>query len=272
MQKLYEKDREAIFRYIEKEPEYNLFIFGDIENFGVDSEDVELFAHVIDDRYDSLILRYREYYIFYSQIDSFEISPVVEFLAKKQVRNLSGKGKALDRIMPSFHIINSKSTYLSKIDSVHLIGSVPEDIQIKEFTEEDAYDIVEFYTTIDEFSNDYIDHREEQTETVKFGLRKGGRGLGAYYNEKLIGTVMTAAENSISAMAIGVAVDPKFRQKGIASYLVSDLCQRCINDGMKFLCLFYDNPKAGSIYRRIGFKEIGTYNIIKLGDSNNATK
>ncbi len=272
MQKLYENDRETILRYIEKEPEYNLFIFGDIENFGVDSEDVEVFAYIIDKKYDSLILRYREYYIFYSQIDNYQISPVIEFIVKNNVQNLSGKGKALDCIIPLFNIANSKSTYLSKIESVHIIGSIPRGIQIKEFTEEDARDIVEFYTTIDEFSSDYIDHKEEQTETVQFGLRKGGRGLGAYYDGELIATVMTGAENSVSAMVIGVAVDPQFRQKGIASYLVSDLCQRCLNDGMRFLCLFYDNPKAGSIYRKVGFKEIGTYSIIKLGDRKDATE
>ena len=270
MQKLYERDREAILSYIEKEPEYNLFIFGDIENFGVDSDDVEVFAHVIDNEYDSLILRYREYYIFYSQNDNYAVSPVIEFIAKNQVQYLSGKGKALDIIMPSFNIINNKSTYLSKIESVHLLGSIPSDVHIKEFTEADASDIVDFYATIDEFSDEYIDQKEQQIETTKAGLRIGGRGLGAYHNDQLIATVMTGAENSISAMVIGVAVDPQFRQRGIASHLVSDLCQRCLNDGMQFLCLFYDNPKAGSIYRRIGFKEIGTYNIVKLGDSKNA--
>ena len=70
-------------------------------------------------------------------------------------------------------------------------------MHIKEFTEDDASDIVDFYATIEEFSDEYIDQKEEQIETIKFGLRKGGRGLGAYHNDKLIATVMTGAENSI---------------------------------------------------------------------------
>jgi predicted GNAT family acetyltransferase len=31
---------------------------------------------------------------------------------------------------------------------------------------------------------------------------------------------------------------------------------------MQFLCLFYNNPEAGAIYRRIGFREMGAYMIL----------
>lgn len=37
------------------------------------------------------------------------------------------------------------------------------------------------------------------------------------------------------------------------------------SDGMKFLCLFYGNPEAGVIYRKIGFKELGQYAFDKPG-------
>ncbi len=41
------------------------------------------------------------------------------------------------------------------------------------------------------------------------------------------------------------------------SKLCSDLLKR-----NKTLCLFYDNPKAGRVYRRIGFKEIGIWTML----------
>lgn len=34
------------------------------------------------------------------------------------------------------------------------------------------------------------------------------------------------------------------------------LCKELLNEG-KELCLFYDNLDAGSIYKRIGFEDIG---------------
>jgi predicted GNAT family acetyltransferase len=38
------------------------------------------------------------------------------------------------------------------------------------------------------------------------------------------------------------------------------LCLDVLAEG-KTLCLFYDNPKAGSIYKRLGFKDIGFWSM-----------
>jgi predicted GNAT family acetyltransferase len=32
-------------------------------------------------------------------------------------------------------------------------------------------------------------------------------------------------------------------------------------------CLFYDNPAAGSIYRRLGFEDIGPWHLVLLESS-----
>lgn len=36
------------------------------------------------------------------------------------------------------------------------------------------------------------------------------------------------------------------------------LCDQLLKEE-KELCLFYDNPEAGNIYRRIGFEDIGLW-------------
>ena len=43
---LHEKDREAILDYVSAEPEMNLFFIGDVENYGVESETVNLYANI----------------------------------------------------------------------------------------------------------------------------------------------------------------------------------------------------------------------------------
>lgn len=42
----------------------------------------------------------------------------------------------------------------------------------------------------------------------------------------------------------------------------SDLCRDNFAAGRQFLCLFYDNPAAGRIYHRIGFRDVGVYTIM----------
>ena len=43
MRILEEQDREEILRYVKKEPEMNLFLIGDLENFGVKNETVHFY-------------------------------------------------------------------------------------------------------------------------------------------------------------------------------------------------------------------------------------
>lgn len=39
---------------------------------------------------------------------------------------------------------------------------------------------------------------------------------------------------------------------------MTKLCHELLAEG-KMLCLFYDNPEAGSIYKRLGFEDIGKW-------------
>jgi predicted GNAT family acetyltransferase len=86
---------------------------------------------------------------------------------------------------------------------------------------------------------------------------------GRYYyvrrDGRIASAAATTAENSASAMVVGVATTPEYRGQGLATRVVSGLCRDVLAGGRAFLCLFYDNPAAGAIYRRIGFQETGTW-------------
>jgi predicted GNAT family acetyltransferase len=72
----------------------------------------------------------------------------------------------------------------------------------------------------------------------------------------MVSTASTTAENSLSAMVVGVATLLEYKKKGYATQCMVKLCQQLLQEG-KELCLFYDNPAAGAIYKRIGFQDIG---------------
>ena len=86
-----------------------------------------------------------------------------------------------------------------------------------------------------------------------------GLSMGVTYyieeNGSIISTAATTAETTINAMVIGVATIKKARNKGLASKIMIHLIKEYLTKG-KYLCLFYDNPAAGVIYKRLGFKEI----------------
>lgn len=60
----------------------------------------------------------------------------------------------------------------------------------------------------------------------------------------------------MSAMVVAVATLENYKKKGNATKCMLKLCNELLLEG-KDLCLFYDNPEAGAIYKKIGFKDIG---------------
>ena len=91
---------------------------------------------------------------------------------------------------------------------------------------------------------------------------KTGRNVVCKVDGKIVAGAATTAENSQSAMVVAVCTDPAHRQHGYASACVTKLAKDYCALGKK-LYLFYDNPKAGRIYNRIGFHEIGMYMMIQ---------
>ena len=43
------------------------------------------------------------------------------------------------------------------------------------------------------------------------------------------------------------------------------LCADLLSEG-KTVCLFYHNPKAGAIYKRLGFADIGMWMLIRYNE------
>ena len=95
------------------------------------------------------------------------------------------------------------------------------------------------------------------------GKKAGYKNLGVFYKDKLVSLASTSAPSEISAMVVGVASEASFRNRGLASAAVSKLVKDELSSGKRYLCLFYDNPSAGRIYKKIGFKEDGLYAMLK---------
>jgi len=110
---------------------------------------------------------------------------------------------------------------------------------------------------------DEFDHNPSLERIKKRYLSGTGRGYHIKDESgNIISSVETSAENLYAAMIIGVCTHPEHRNKGYATELLIKTCQEVL-DEEKSLCLFYDNPSAGKIYKRIGFESLGQWSIWK---------
>jgi hypothetical protein len=260
-----DSDQDDLLRYVSIEPEFNLFIIGDIENFGVNNETVNIYVNVIDGVWDSLILRYLDNYIIYSHHEGYDALAVAEFLKDKEVNVISGKESILIPLAQYMPERPLRATYLSKLTELKPLdmAALDRDYCLRPLVPGDAGAVVELYCLVEEFADNYINRKEKATQDIAFNLEKGGIGYGIFSGEQILSVAATSAENSQSAMVIGVATHPEARKQGLASQVLTALCSASLSKGKAFLCLFYDNPEAGKIYQSLGFVEMGRYGMMK---------
>lgn len=264
MKALTQADKEQILTYVSKEPEMNLFFIGDIENYGIASDVVNIYVNEKDGLWDCVLLRYLDFYIIYSQQDTYDHKAVAEFLKGRTVDCISGKTELVKQLAPYFKDWEVQSTYMSRLNQINTEFNCPTELNIRRMTEDDVEDAINLYLTIDEFAKTYQGNVEKNIASMKMNLSQGGSiCVGGYVDNQLVCVAETSGDNSISAMIVGVATLEAYRQKGYASLVVQQLCQQVLASGKQFLCLFYDNPKAGRIYHRIGFEEIGEYAMLR---------
>lgn len=260
IRKLIENDRADVLGFLSKEPSINLFIIGDIEAFGFDEEFQELWGQFSEDgELEGVLLRFNENFIPYFIKSDFDITEFKNIILNNTGKTMvSGKEsivKSFQGVLPNR---TARTTYFCELTDQNKLDSTEKIEEIKIAQESDAQRIYNLIESIDEFTGigNSIERIEQRIKT------KTGR---IYYIENedgmMVSIAQTTAENSKSAMVVGVATLKEYRGRGLVSKCLSKLCNDVMLES-KSLCLFYDNPKAGSIYHRLGFKSIDNWMMI----------
>ncbi|WP_034765534.1 GNAT family N-acetyltransferase [Rossellomorea vietnamensis] len=261
IRQLTEKDHDICQELIQKQPAENLFIIGDIEAFGYEQDFQKIWGDFDDEgNLRGILLKYRENFIPFS-IGDFDAEGFAAIINEtKDYSIVSGLKRIVTEVEPflSREINSKRHMYYAKCDS----ASSMEDRElphVKEASFTDLPQLVELLNAIPEFSGG-----DFTVEKRKHGMEKGV--ARSYYVEedgKFVSSASTTAENSMSAMIVAVCTHPQYKKKGYATECMTKLCRDVLNEG-KELCLFYDNPEAGKIYKRIGFKDIGYWSMYKF--------
>ncbi|MBY6036410.1 GNAT family N-acetyltransferase [Fictibacillus nanhaiensis] len=248
---------EKVMDYLSEEPALNLFILADIENFGYETDFQEIWADV--DRagdIQGILLRYLGNYLPYGKdtINAAEFSKIINNDTSYEM--LSGKKEIVEQFYPYVQFTRTKETFFAELKDNSLLKEEIKREGIQQAELHDVDDLMALKKQIVEFSIG-----ETARQSLEQALKtKTGRTYFIKEGETIVSCASTTAENSLSAMIVGVCSHPDKRGQGLASLCMDALCQDVLAEG-KTLCLFYDNPKAGSIYKRLGFKDIGFWSM-----------
>ncbi|PEA23939.1 GNAT family N-acetyltransferase [Bacillus cereus] len=260
MRKLTKKDHEQVFSFLKEEAALNLFIIGDIEAFGYETAFQELWgAFEENGTLISILLRFHDTFIPYSK-DEFVVTDYEALLSAYKPLKLSGKSTIVERFetAPSVQLGTKNEMYFCECLDDNNLPSTPVQETIKHATLDDVERIMKLRSNIAEFPT-----ANESEKILRQALETNtGR---TYYIEKdgaIIASASTSAENSLSAMVVGVCTHPNHRGNGYASLILQKMIQDFTKEG-RTLCLFYNNPAAGRIYKHLGFKDIGMWTMYR---------
>ncbi|MCP3028863.1 GNAT family N-acetyltransferase [Halobacillus sp. A5] len=259
IRKLTIQDDTACQRLLAEKPAENLFIIGDIENFGYDQDFQTLWGD-FDEQQElcAILLKYHNNYIAYAS-GNFNAEGFANVINRDfDFMQLSGIQSITEQILPyiNHQLKKTRSLYYAKCDSKNKLGLNLETSLVKLASVKDVPRIIELHDKIPEFEQD----ASRESSMIKGIEGKSARIYYVQQGEQIISSASTTAENSMSAMIVGVCTHPDHKRKGYASTCMKQLCKDLLEEE-KMLCLFYDNPEAGSIYKRLGFEDIGMWTM-----------
>jgi predicted GNAT family acetyltransferase len=261
IRKLTERDHEKVLAFLVDEAAFNLFIIGDIENFGYDSDFQEIWAEFNEiGSIRAVLLRYYDSYIPYAK-GEFDASAFTRIIMEdSDLKVVQGKTEVIEQFrfmeVPGFPLNEKRSMYFAELKRMDRLNGFGESNRVKKARVEDVDGILRLHEQIDEFSAVPPD----RNRMVSKFESKSGRTVLIEEKGEVVSAASTTAENAYSAMVVGVMTKSDCRGKGYASMCMAALCKEILKEG-KTLCLFYDNPAAGNIYNRLGFRDIGMWEM-----------
>ncbi|MCM3616770.1 GNAT family N-acetyltransferase [Sutcliffiella horikoshii] len=256
IRRLSEKDHEICFNFLGEQPAENLFIIGDVEAYGYEKDFQKLWGEFNSDgQLIAVLLKYEENYIPYAK-GNFDAEGFATIMLEDPNFNMMSGLKEVTALIEPFVIHRLKrkrQTYYAKCSVLTKDSLTSVDTSnVLQATPQDAERLIGLLNSIPEFSDSNI-----TVERKRRGLEEGvSRSFFVEEDGQMVSTASTTAENTLSAMIVGVATLEDYKKKGYATQCMIKLCDQLLGEG-KELCLFYDNPSAGVIYKRIGFQDIG---------------
>jgi uncharacterized protein len=259
IRKLTKEDHEQVFPFLSQEPSINLFTIGDIEAFGYETDFQELWGEFDSEgNVGAVLLRYYKSFIPYAS-RNFDVQAFAEIINNSGGNYyLSGKTAIVEQFegIDGLVLGQKQVTFFAECITKQNWKSNQPSVKEAELTDVDR--IIDIRNSIEEF-NMMDDARESLIHSME------SKTARTYYTEDdglMTACASTAAENSISSMIVGVCTRKEFRKQGLASSIMEQLFADVMNEG-KILCLFYDNPAAGRIYKRLGFVDIGKWTMYR---------
>lgn len=245
-----EKNRDEILEYVNQNVVMNLFIIGDIENYGFDNQFQTVFVDKEYDKIKTVYLVYHNNLVIGSLMGLVDQSFVEKLVNEYQIKDINGDLRIIEQLdLPDFKLDRCKIAMLDHLKQEVIASAV----------ELNSEDLSEYAKSCEAIFDRKIDLNQISEEYHS----QAAHYYGCKIEGKLISGARTSAECAQAAMIVGVYTLEEYRNQGYGKATVSKLCLDLLALNKK-PCLFYNDPYATKLYRKLGFKDYGDYGLLRF--------
>ena len=255
IRKLLPADESELLAVLRRDRHNNLFLLGNLHSMGWDDPDLEYTGMYDGKRLVGVLMRFRANWALCDAggSDFAAMARLIEAYPTS-ARAITGENGLVSHLwdhIRRYEIYADHPSYYCALETlIPLSGVRP----ARRATEADMAGLVALYAEAGEMARDKAGVRRVLAQGRFFVVEDGGQ---------IVAAALTSSEAPDMAMIGGVFTPPHLRNRGYATACMVGLCRELLNEGIE-PCLFYDNPRAGSIYRRLGFHDIGMWRLLRL--------
>lgn len=259
IRRLGEDDRECVVALLSAAPQHNLYMLGNVEANGFDQDFCEFFGDVVDGRVRGVVNRYMEGWAVYGLPDAdwgglAQVVDSHEVVATRLQDNPGGVATFLPYLTRYVgNLVEEEALMELPLDGLKL-PDVPDGFVVRRATMADLPGLVALYAD--------AGYMTRTPAAVERPLRDR-RVWVVLKDDVVVASALTNAETSHAAMIGGVFTMVDWRGVGLSQAVCGCLCAELIAVGRQPY-LYWKNPAAGHVYRKLGFRQIGVWRAVKL--------
>ena len=252
-------DKDKVLHFLKRNPSGNGFFIGDLENFSLEEDFLDLWYEEREGEIIALLLRYYKSYLVSSE-ENPNFGEMVRVIVSDPLRErISGMEDSILGLAKYMDLGKIRKTNLAVLSGENFSDPTRGEEEPVRCGVDGIEELFMFLKGIEEFE-------VSENQRASFGKEiktDTGRAYVIRREGRIVSCAQISAENSLNGTVMGVATDAGWRCKGLARLCVSRACRDMIDDG-KEVILFYDNPLAGKLYKDLGFTDRGCWIMCRL--------
>ncbi|CAN5658611.1 hypothetical protein BH10CHL1_BH10CHL1_30870 [soil metagenome] len=258
------EDRAAALALLSAAPHLTLYMWGNLETLGFARDFCEFWGDVTETapgvyRLRALLNRYMTGWSVYGETDADwqGLGQVMDTHSVGAIRLQDNPG-GIASFLPYLRRYQSEQIKVEELMELPLANFrpvvPPADVTVRRGVMADLAVLTKFYAGAQDMARPQAAIVRPLQDTRLWLAEKAGQ---------IVATALTNAEIRQMAMIGGVFTAPVARGHGLSQAVCSALCTELFGEG-KQPALYWANPAAGAVYRKLGFRPIGQWRSVWL--------